>query len=45
MLPSLIIPRVRNLEISWDFSWPTDLPDFARFNLILGWDGGKVKTG
>jgi wobble nucleotide-excising tRNase len=37
------IPRIRNHRIFRDFSWPRDLPDFSRFNLIYGWNGsGKT---
>jgi wobble nucleotide-excising tRNase len=37
------IPRIRGHRIYREFSWPADLPDFARFNLIYGGNGtGKT---
>ena len=27
-----------------DFTWPPDLPEFARFNLIYGWNGSGKST-
>jgi wobble nucleotide-excising tRNase len=38
------IPRIRNHRIYREFSWPTDLPDFARFNVIYGWNGAGKTT-
>lgn len=36
--------KARDYRIFRDFNWPTsDLPDFARFNVIYGWNGtGKT---
>ena len=37
------IHRIANHRIFQNFTWPADLPDFARFNLIYGWNGtGKT---
>ena len=37
------IQRLRNHVIFRDFSWPKNLPDFGRYNLIYGWNGtGKT---
>lgn len=37
------IQKVTNYRIFRNFSWPSDLPDFARFNVIYGWNGsGKT---
>lgn len=37
------IIRLRNGGIFRDFQWPTDLPEFGRYNLIYGWNGtGKT---
>jgi wobble nucleotide-excising tRNase len=37
------INRITNHRIFQNFTWPADLPDFARFNLIYGWNGtGKT---
>ena len=42
----MIITRLTRLKdhgIYRDFSWPHDLPDFSRYNLIYGWNGtGKT---
>lgn len=38
------IPRIRNHRIYREFSWPADLPDFARFNVIYGWNGAGKTT-
>ena len=42
----MIITRLTRLKdhgIYRDLSWPSDLPDFSRFNLIYGWNGtGKT---
>lgn len=38
--------RLRGCGIFRDFSWPSDLQDFDRFNLIYGWNGtGKSTLG
>nr|WP_239467266.1 AAA family ATPase [Rhodoferax koreense] len=35
--------RASDYRIFRNFSWPTELPDFARFNVIHGWNGsGKT---
>lgn len=36
--------KAKNYRIFRDFAWPTSgLPDFARFNVIYGWNGaGKT---
>ncbi|CAG2150751.1 hypothetical protein LMG19282_03842 [Cupriavidus campinensis] len=37
------IQKANNYRIFRNFSWPTDLPDFARFNVVYGWNGsGKT---
>ena len=38
------IDRLRNHKIFRDFSWPGDLPDFAQYNLIYGWNGSGKTT-
>ncbi|MFH2134362.1 MAG: AAA family ATPase [Pseudomonadota bacterium] len=38
------INRIRNYRIFRDFSWPDELPDFARFNVIYGWNGAGKTT-
>lgn len=38
------IQRIRNYRVFRDFSWPADLPDFDRFNLIYGWNGSGKTT-
>ena len=38
------IPRIRNHRIYREFSWPANLPDFARFNIIYGWNGAGKTT-
>ena len=32
------ISRLRNCGIFRNFAWPSDLPDFGRFNLVYGWN-------
>ena len=40
------ISRLRSFRIFRDFRWPSDLPDFGRYNLIYGWNGsGKTTLG
>ena len=35
--------RLRAPGVFHDFKWPTDLPEFGRYNLIYGWNGtGKT---
>lgn len=37
------IKTLRRYRCFTDFSWPQDLPNFARYNLIYGWNGsGKT---
>lgn len=37
------IQKASNYRIFRNFSWPNDLPDFSRFNVIYGWNGsGKT---
>lgn len=37
------ITRLRHPGVLRDFTWPADLPNFARYNLIYGWNGtGKT---
>lgn len=37
------ISRLRNCGVFQDFSWPADLPNFGRYNLIYGWNwSGKT---
>lgn len=38
------IQRIRNHRIFRDFSWPKDLADFGRLNLIYGWNGSGKTT-
>lgn len=38
------VERIRNYRVFRDFSWPADLPDFDRFNLIYGWNGSGKTT-
>ena len=37
------VSRLRGCGIFRDFTWPSDLPEFGRYNLIYGWNGtGKT---
>ena len=37
------ISRLRSCGIFRNFTWPSDLPEFGRYNLIYGWNGtGKT---
>lgn len=38
------IHRLRNFRIFRDFSWPTGLHDFGRYNVIYGWNGSGKTT-
>lgn len=38
------ISKIRNHRVFADFLWPTDLPNFGRFNLIYGWNGSGKTT-
>jgi wobble nucleotide-excising tRNase len=35
---------MRNCGVFRDFSWPSDLSDFGRYNLIYGWNGSGKTT-
>jgi len=37
------ISELKNLGVFRDFKWPSDLPHFARYNVVYGWNGtGKT---
>ncbi len=38
------LSRLRDCGVFRDFAWPSDLPDFGRFNLIYGWNGSGKTT-
>lgn len=38
------IQRLKNYRIFRDFSWPADLQDFGRYNVIYGWNGAGKTT-
>ena len=38
------ITRFRGNGVFQDFSWPADLADFGRYNLIYGWNGSGKTT-
>ena len=38
------INRIKRHRLFQDFSWPSDLPEFARFNLLYGWNGSGKTT-
>ena len=38
------IKRLHDCRVFRDFTWPTELPDFARYNLIYGWNGSGKTT-
>jgi wobble nucleotide-excising tRNase len=38
------INRIKGYRIFRDFNWPTDLPDFVRFNVVYGWNGAGKTT-
>ncbi len=38
MIPIERISRLRDVGVFRDFTWPADLSDFARYNLIYGWN-------
>ena len=38
------VTRLRHPGVLRDFTWPADLPAFARFNLIYGWNGSGKTT-
>lgn len=38
------IARLRHPGVLRDFSWPAELPNFGRYNLIYGWNGSGKTT-
>src|SRR6266849_407496 len=38
------INRIKKHRVFKDFSWPNELQDFGRFNLIYGWNGSGKTT-
>jgi wobble nucleotide-excising tRNase len=38
------ISRIKHPGVLRDFTWPTDLPTFGRYNLIYGWNGSGKTT-
>lgn len=36
--------KIKGYRIFRDFSWPRDLPPFARYNLFYGWNGSGKST-
>lgn len=36
--------KIKSYRIFKDFSWPRDLPAFARYNLFYGWNGSGKST-
>lgn len=38
------IGRIQDCGVFRDFTWPADLPEFARYNLIYGWNGSGKTT-
>jgi wobble nucleotide-excising tRNase len=38
------IRRLRECGVFRDFTWPADLPNFGRYNLIYGWNGSGKTT-
>lgn len=38
------ISRLKGHRIFRDYTWPQDLPDFSKFNLIYGWNGAGKTT-
>lgn len=43
-VPITRISKIKGYRIFRDFSWPDDLHDFGRFNLIYGWNGSGKST-
>ena len=42
-MPIAKIKQIRQPGVFRDFNWASDLPDFAKYNLIFGWNGtGKT---
>lgn len=44
MTPVTRISRLRHPGVLRDFTWPQDLDEFSRFNLIYGWNGSGKTT-
>ena len=45
--PMTVIDRISKLKhpgTLHDFTWPQDLPEFGRYNLIYGWNGSGKTT-
>lgn len=43
LMPIKRLTRAKNCGVFREFSWPGELPDFGRYNLIYGWNGtGKT---
>jgi wobble nucleotide-excising tRNase len=40
----LQVSRLRDCGVFRNFSWPTELPDFGRYNIIYGWNGSGKTT-
>ena len=38
------ISKIHGHRIFGDFSWPANLPEFGRFNLIYGWNASGKTT-
>lgn len=38
------ITKIKDHRVFRDFTWPTDLQPFARFNLVYGWNGSGKTT-
>src|SRR6266404_3840248 len=38
------VNKISKHRVFESFSWPSDLPDFGRFNLIYGWNGSGKTT-
>lgn len=38
------IRKIKTHRVFRDFSWPSDLPAFARYNVIYGWNGSGKTT-
>jgi len=43
-MPITRIARLRYCGVFRDFTWPQDLPEFGRYNLIYGWNGSGKTT-
>ncbi|MFH1021791.1 MAG: AAA family ATPase [Planctomycetota bacterium] len=43
-MPLTRITRMRNCGVFRDFSWPSNLSDFGKYNLIYGWNGSGKTT-